>query len=129
MFWKYLTVLAGGIVVLVVGLSLAYRYELEWLRIAAMTVPIVIVGTGAMLVKRRDQRRNRTDQADSLEHQLDLQARAGAYVLAIVATALAVVVAVAAPAVASWVILLGLFAVILVGYGVVRLRVNHDARQ
>ncbi len=129
MFWKYIALLLGGIAAMAIGLGLAYRYELEWLRVVALTVPVAFVGLGAMIVKRRTQRANRTDGPDSVEYAEDVRARAAAYVFALIATAIALAVGVASPAVPSWIILLGLLAVLVIGYGISRLWVNRSARQ
>lgn len=129
MFWKYLALLAGGLAVMAVGLGVAYRYEVEWLRVLALTVPVALVGSGAMLIKRRQQRAERTDEPDSVEREQDLRARAGAYVFALAAAAVALAVGVVAPEVASWIILLGLLAVLVIGYPFARLWMNRDARK
>lgn len=129
MLWRYLALAIGGFAISIIGLSLAYRYDLEWLRILAVTVPVFVGGTGAMLIKRRHQRRNRTGEPDSIEHVHDVRARAGAYVFALVATTVALAVGVVAPGVASWVILLGLLAALVAGYVFSRLWINRDARQ
>lgn len=129
MFWKYFVLLLGGIATMAIGLGVAYRYEIEWLRVAALTVPVALVGLGAMLVKRRKQRADRTSSPDSVEYAEDVRARAGAYVFALVATAGALAVGVASPETPSWIILLGLLAVMVIGYGVSRLWVNRGAGQ
>lgn len=129
MFWKYVLLLMTGMVMMGLGLSLAHRHDLEWLRVLALTVPTALAGLGAMLIKRRHQQTERTYEPDSVERALDVQARAGAYVFALVATTVAVAVGVVMPHVASWAILLGLLAAIVVGYGVSRLWVNSHADQ
>lgn len=129
MFWKYLAVLVGGLVLMTVGLSAAYQLNLEWLRVLSLTLPIVLVGIGAMLIKRQHQRAGRTDTPNSIEWEQDVRARAGAYVFALVFTAVALAVGVLAPGVASWVIIATLLAVLVVGYGLNRLWVNRDDRQ
>lgn len=129
MFWKYFALLLGGLAAMAISLGLAYRYELEWLRVVALTVPVAFVGLGAMFLKRRRQRADRTSSPDSVEYAEDVRARAGAYVFALVATAIALAVGVASPSVPSWIILLGLLAVLVIGYGISRLWVNRSARQ
>lgn len=129
MFWKYFALLLGGIATMAIGLGLAYHYELEWLRVVALTLPVALVGLGAMVVKRRAQRADRTSTPDSVEYAEDVRARAGAYVFALVATAIALAVGVVSPAVPSWIILLGLLAVLVIGYGISRVWVNRSARQ
>lgn len=111
------------------GLGIAYEHDLEWLRVVSLTVPIAAAGLSAMLIKRRHQRVARTDQPGSIEREQDLHARAGSYVFALVATATALAVGALAPRIASWAILLGLLIVIVIGYGINRLRVNRGARQ
>lgn len=111
------------------GLGIAHEHDLEWLRVVSLTVPIAAVGLSAMLIKRRYQRVARTDQPGSIEREQDLHARAGAYVFALVATATALAVGALAPRIASWAILLALLIVLVIAYGINRLRVNRGARQ
>lgn len=129
LFWKYPAVLVGGLALMAIGLGVAYELDLEWLRVVALTLPIALVGIAAMLIKRQHQRAGRTDALDSIERERDVRARAGAYVLALVSTAVALAVGVLVPGIASWVIVAALLAVIIAGYGVCRLWVKRDDRQ
>ncbi len=59
MFWKYLAVVVGSLVAMAAGLGLAYTWELEWLRVVAMTAPIAVAGLAVTLLKRRNERADR----------------------------------------------------------------------
>lgn len=59
MFWKYLAVLGGSLAAMAIGLGLAYAWELEWLRVVAMTAPIAVAGLAVTLLKRRNERAGR----------------------------------------------------------------------
>lgn len=97
-----LLVIVVGLVVLVSGLALSLRYDLEWLRVGSSVVAIVGTGVGLMVSKRRRQRASRSDAPDSVEAIRDVNSRAAAFIDGVLLTALALVVNTLRPGIPAW---------------------------
>ncbi|MFB7252499.1 hypothetical protein [Microbacterium sp. NPDC056234] len=115
---KFFAVMAVTLSMLVAGLTLAYQLDLEWLRIVSLVVPMLLGCTAVMVIKTRAQRQSRSMAEGSVEREIDVRARAGAFVDAIVLAVVALAASAAFPQVANWIILFALLAAIAVAYWV-----------
>lgn len=123
--WKFLGIVAAGIGLLAAGLAIAYRWELEWLRVAVTPVVTVAVAVAVMVVKRRGQRRDRSMAADSVERAFDERARSGAFVDVLLATAVMVLLGALYPQMPVWLLGVLLLAAAVVDYWIRRVLVER----
>lgn len=88
-FRDWAVIVVCGLTYLTAGIGLAARYDLEWLRTATLIVAPLSTAGLVMAVKTTRQRRDRSMSADSVEFIMDRNARATAFLAAIVITAVA----------------------------------------
>lgn len=109
--WKWLALEAVVLSSLITGVALAIQFDLEWLRVAAITVGIG--GTAVVMVaKRQRQRSTLSAEPDSVESARDLSARATAYLDVLLITSAALVIGTLRPSIplpAALITLLGLY--------------------
>lgn len=125
---KALPVVIAGLAVLVSGLALALRYDLEWLRVGTIVVAIVGTAVGVMIPKRRRQRRSRSDAPDSVEAVQDVNSRAAAFIDGVLLTALALAVTTLRPELPAWSVCFVLLAAFAGAYWIRRALAHRGTR-
>lgn len=106
--WFVLEIVVLGVAV--AALALAEHFGIEWMRVAALIVGIGGTGALVMAAKQRRQGQTRSAEPDSVEAVQDTSARAGAYLDALVLTAVAIVVVSLWPTLPPVVVLVALLA-------------------
>lgn len=127
--WKYVLAAVPLLAMMIVGLALGDRFDLEWLRIATLVVTPVLAGTGVMIIKTRNQRHSRSMEPGSVEREADVRARADAFVDALVLTAVALALSTIFPHITNWVLPLALLSGFAVSYWLRRALDGRDARR
>lgn len=112
----WIGIVTAALVLLAVGLAVADRLNLEWLKYATM---VAVPFASAMLVvfgKRRRARLANSDSPDSIEAITDTTLRAAVFLDALLLTTLAVLVGAVIPEMPSWALPAALLAGLALDY-------------
>ena len=118
MLQRWFIIVGGALIVLIAGLALADRFDVEWLRIATM---VAVPAGSALLVmwtKTRRARPTRSAAADSVEAAVDRDIRASVFIDALVLLALACLLGVLLPELSPWILPLALLVTLTADYWV-----------
>ncbi|WP_170192008.1 hypothetical protein [Rhodoglobus vestalii] len=121
-------IVSSAIFILAVGLALAQRFEVEWLRIAVLVGAPLAVAITISTIKTREKAKSRSMAPGSIEAAVDETARAGSFVDAIITTAAALALSAIVDGIATWGACAALLAIFAISYWVRRLLAGRSLR-
>ncbi|MGA7205272.1 MAG: hypothetical protein WBX27_11645 [Specibacter sp.] len=112
----WIAIVLSSVFLLIAGLGVAERLELEWLRVVVMAVCVAGAPLAVMVFKKRDQKRSRSSEPDSMESKIDESVRAASFVDALVITSVATAISAMLPWVQPWILGFALLAAYGISY-------------